>query len=86
MLSTRILLGVFSLFMLQSQAQSGLSKAAGDSVPQLSIKKEPRFTFNVHGGYGVGLGSTFKFYPDDISSVAVSVVENTPVRTSTSYK
>ncbi len=40
------------------------------------LKKESRFLFNVHGGYNVGLGSTFKFYPDDITNISVEIIDN----------
>ena len=39
--------------------------------PAIVIKKEPRFIFNLHSAYSIGLGSTFKFYPDDISSIRI---------------
>ena len=45
---------------------------ADSSVPVINIGKEPRFIINVHSGFSVGLGSTFKFYPDDISSISVT--------------
>ena len=45
-----------------------------DSLLQLINLKEPRFLLNFHNGYAIGLGSTFKFYPDDISSI--SVIDN----------
>lgn len=54
------------------------------SMPTIKIVKEPRFTINLHSGYSVGLGSTFKFYPDDISSIAVTQEgANTPRKTVT---
>jgi hypothetical protein len=52
------------------------------ATPLIRISREPRFSINVHSGYSIGLGSTFKFYPDDIS--AVSVVQHgsaAPVKT-----
>ncbi len=42
------------------------------SMPLIKIVKEPHFTINFHSGYSMGLGSTFKFYPDDISSIVVT--------------
>ena len=45
-----------------------------DSLLQLINLKEPRFIFNIHNGFAIGLGSTFKYYPDDISSI--SVIDN----------
>ncbi len=37
----------------------------------IKIIKEPKFLINIHSGYSMGLGSTFKFYPDDVSSITV---------------
>lgn len=37
----------------------------------IKLNKPPRFFVNIHTGYAIGLGSTFKFYPDDITSVMV---------------
>lgn len=42
--------------------------------PAIVIKEEPRLFVNIHTGYSVGLGSTFKFYPDDISSIKMQKV------------
>ncbi len=54
----------------------------GNIVPTITIMKEPRWFVNVHVGYSVGLGSTFKFYPDDISSIMVAQDgSNAPVKT-----
>ncbi|MEO8769951.1 MAG: hypothetical protein ABI402_07695 [Ferruginibacter sp.] len=53
------------------------SQQAGDSmdpekIPAIHILKEPRFMLNIHSGYSMGLGSTFKFYPDDVSNITVT--------------
>lgn len=42
--------------------------------PNIIIKDEPRLFVNVHTGYSVGLGSTFKFYPDDVSAINMQKV------------
>jgi hypothetical protein len=53
-----------------------------ESTPQIKIGKEPRFFLNIHAGYSVGLGSTFKFYPDDVSAIVVKQDGNgAPVKT-----
>ena len=53
-------------------------------TPAIKISKEPRFSINLHSGYSVGLGSTFKFYPDDVSGIAVMQDGNgTPSKTIT---
>jgi hypothetical protein len=55
--------------MAQQQAAAGAATEA--RLPLIKIAKEPRFSVNVHSGYAVGLGSTFKFYPDDVSAIKV---------------
>ncbi|MEO6837601.1 MAG: hypothetical protein ABI185_04390 [Ginsengibacter sp.] len=40
------------------------------------IKSQPRFYVNVHAGANMALGSTFKFYPDDITSIKVKQTVN----------
>lgn len=87
MQTPKLFFGVLSILALSTQAQTGNRlQGRADSIPLLKLKNEPRFTFNVHGGYGIGLESTFKFYPDDISSVRVDVVENNPSVKNTNYK
>lgn len=54
-------------------------------LPVLPIAKEPRFLVNIHSGYAFGLGSTFKFYPDDIRSISVIKTDNNTPLKSTSY-
>lgn len=50
-------------------------------IPAIRIAKEPRFFMNLHTGYSVGLGSTFKFYPDDVSSIVITQDgSNAPVK------
>jgi hypothetical protein len=44
--------------------------------PVIKINKEPRFLLNIHSAYSMGLGSTFKFYPDDVSSISVEQIDN----------
>jgi hypothetical protein len=82
----KILFGAFFLLLMEGNAQTIPGRFIADSTPVIKIKKEPRFTLNVHGGYGVGLGSTFRFYPDDITSVAVVAVENNPTTTTTNSR
>lgn len=41
------------------------------STLQLEIKSQPKFYINFHAGGNIALGSTFKFYPDDITSITV---------------
>ena len=64
-----LLLGVFTGFAQNSPNSLGTSY---DSIsPAIHIAKEPRFLINMHSAYSVGMGSTFKFYPDDISSIRI---------------
>lgn len=50
------------------------------------LKHKPVFLISVHAGYAIGLGSTFKFYPDDIKSVSVESINNQPPSTAINYK
>lgn len=50
------------------------------------IKDEPRFLVNVHAGYAFALGSTFKFYPDDVRSISVQQIENNAPQKTTTYQ
>ncbi len=57
-----------------------------DSLPIIRIKDESRFYLSIHGGYAFSLGSTFKFYPDNVSSVSVKQLDNTPEVKQINYK
>ena len=48
-----------------------VKKIADSSLPVIKINNEPRFLLNIHSAYSMGLGSTFKFYPDDVSAIYV---------------
>jgi hypothetical protein len=52
----------------------------------IKIMNEPKFIVNVHSGYALALGSTFKFYPDDVISINERVIENTPATKQTAYR
>ncbi len=56
-----------------------------DTTAVIKLKSEPRFYANIHGGYSMALGSTFKFYPDDISSINLKMVDNTVVSKDVKY-
>lgn len=68
---------LFILFMSVSLIGSGQLKKKSyfntidTNSPKILIKKEPLFLLNIHSAYSIGLGSTFKFYPDDISSIRI---------------
>ena len=49
------------------------------------LKKQPRFYLMVHGGYSIAMGSTFKFYPDDVSAISVKLIENNAPTKNISY-
>ncbi len=72
-------------FYSYAQKKSQLNSPTG-SFPTIKIKSEPRFYLSVHGGYALSLGSTFKFYPDNISSIAVTALDNTPPIKEIKYK
>ena len=44
------------------------------ATSELLLNKDSRFILNVHSGYAFGMGSTFKYYPDDITSVRMAQV------------
>lgn len=69
-----------------SQKKLNRSNSYRDSLPVIRLKSEPRFYLNIHGGYAFSLGSTFKFYPDNISSVSVEQLDNTPPVKQIAYK
>ncbi|MDQ6762310.1 MAG: hypothetical protein M3015_06755 [Bacteroidota bacterium] len=52
------------------------NNSISDSFKVLKIERQPRFYINVHSGYAIGLGSTFKFYPDNITQVQVEERSN----------
>jgi len=55
---------------------SGIPDSA--QIPfQIKIKSQPRFYINLHASGDMALGSTFKFYPDDITSVSVKATGST---------
>ena len=69
----KISITCFILFM----GATGFSQQAGESmdpekIPDIHILKEPHLMLNIHSGYSMGLGSTFKFYPDDVSNITVT--------------
>lgn len=43
------------------------------AVVAVKFKREPKFYLTVHSGYAVALGSTFQFYPDNITNIAVNM-------------
>lgn len=70
-----ILLGSGAFNFCFAQEPGWEKKKNIDSLPlRVNILKEPRFLFNLHSGYAFGLGSTFKFYPDDIGAIVVTKV------------
>ena len=55
------------------------------AIHVIKIKNEPRFLLNAHSAYSIGLGSTFKFYPDDVSSIYVEQIGNNSERKTVAY-
>lgn len=69
-------------FTVISQTPQSIQK---DTTFKL-LNRQPKFFVSVHSGYAVGLGSTFKFYPDDITSIAVEQVNNQTPTETVNYK
>ena len=57
-----------------------------DSFLAVKLKNEPRFYVNLHTGYSVALGSTFKFYPDDVSSIVMKMIDDKVVSKDVMYR
>jgi hypothetical protein len=72
-------------FSFAAYCQQPITSVADAVTPSIKIEKEPRFAVNLHAGYSVGLGSTFKFYPDDISSISVVQNGNNPASKTIAY-
>lgn len=73
---------LFSPLAVFSQSATTTNEPVDAVNPIIKISKEPRFLLNVHSGYSMGLGSTFKFYPDDVSAITVMQTgSGTPVKT-----
>lgn len=79
-----LLLLVISISSLGQE--KSVTRFSNDSSPVIKLGMEPRFYVNIHGGYALGLGSTFKFYPDDVTSIAVQQIENSPQVRNVKYK
>ncbi|MEP7141891.1 MAG: hypothetical protein ABI707_03420 [Ferruginibacter sp.] len=78
------LLIAFALHGFSQKKSRKYSVINDTSSVAIHIVKEPRFLINIHSGYAIGMGSTFKFYPDDISAITVTQVGyNTPAKTAT---
>ena len=61
-------------------------KGIGGDDSVFVLKKEPRFAVNIHSGYSLALGSTFAFYPDDITSIQVEGVNNSTTSKKINYQ
>ncbi|MEO5894012.1 MAG: hypothetical protein ABIQ31_27385 [Ferruginibacter sp.] len=69
-----------------SQKKKQVNNDDSDTLtPAIHIAKEPRFMVNIHSGYAFGMGSTFKFYPDDISAITVNQNGTDPAVKTVSY-
>ncbi len=63
---------VFVLSGIAQKKHQRKNMPVDSALPVINIVKEPRFMVNLHSGYSMGLGSTFKFYPDDVSAIVVN--------------
>jgi hypothetical protein len=80
------LAGALLLAVAGIHAQSTMpGKAGPDSLLPKKLRHEPRFVLTVHGGYAIALGSTFKFYPDDISTIREEILPNQAPQKTMSY-
>ncbi|MEP7144120.1 MAG: hypothetical protein ABI707_14655 [Ferruginibacter sp.] len=83
-----ILIALFAAAFLTGIGQKRGSKhiTLTDTLsPAIHIVTEPRFIINIHGGYAFGMGSTFKFYPDDVSAITVNQNGNDPTTKNVTY-
>lgn len=72
------------LLCLYANAQYKRSMPASDPVKL--IPNQPRFYVTVHGGYSVALGSTFKFYQDDVKFIRVEKINSSPESRAVQYQ
>lgn len=81
-----IITAAFLLCFVAAFAQQPSNPSTTDvTIPVIKIEKEPRFSINLHTGYSLGLGSTFKFYPDDVSAISVTQDGNNPPSKTVTY-
>lgn len=83
LLFTSILLALFTNVGLAQNNKSKVPDIA--SVSDLLQNNESRFIINVHTGYAFGMGTTFKYYPDDITSIRMEQVANAATTKSVTY-
>ena len=57
-------------FLLLNQTLFAQTDSSSLSV---QLKRQHRFYLSLHSGYAVALGSTFQFYPDNITNIAVNM-------------
>jgi hypothetical protein len=82
-----ILTALIASCVLHAFTQSGSVKRVGkDSMFTIKLKNEPKFYANFHGGYSMALGSTFQFYPDNISSISMKMADNNVISKNVVYK
>jgi hypothetical protein len=77
---------VISSFFTGFSQSTSTKHVVKDSIYSVKLKDEPKFYANFHGGYSMALGSTFKFYPDDISSIVLKMADNNVVSKDVAYK
>jgi hypothetical protein len=79
----KIIIAISALYLTTVAIGQEVNKM--DVPPAITIGKEPRFFINAHSGYSVGLGSTFKFYPDDVSAIRVTQDGNSAASKTVEY-
>lgn len=80
---TPILFGLLSSAVIAQTTEPETTTNA--TIPKLVLKDEPKFFINLHGGYAFGMGSTFKYYPDDITAIKVNQVGTATPTKSVTY-
>jgi len=73
MKKTIVLVGFIHVTLLmKAQEKNGHDSTNAEPVSAvMHIVKEPRFMLNLHTAYAVGMGSTFKFHPNDVSRIGL---------------
>ena len=85
LLPSLLCLSYLTVFSQKKKANNDFYDSLAIMQP-IKLKDETKFYINIHSGYAFGLGSTFKFYPDDISSINMQVIETSAPTKTTTYR
>lgn len=83
-----IVIFIMTLFCIAPNVFSQNSRISDSAqIPfQIKIKSQPRFYINLHASGDMALGSTFRFYPDDVTSVSVKATGSNITQQNTTSK